>query len=119
MRTWGFAFTVDLVMIAPGLYEEPTSGIRITRDEPGRWVAYDPKLRDAVLGPLDLAGAPVDRAIQALRGGSKREEYLVARGGRLSTAACYVTRYLNDRAAGTLGARSRYGFHGDARDIPR
>lgn len=112
-RSWGFTHTVDLVMLAPGLYEEPKSGVRIIRDEPGVWVAYDPKLRDAVLNRASPESGP------ARRGVFHREEYLVARGSRLVLAACYLTRYLNDRAAGTLGARSRYGFHGDSRDIPR
>lgn len=118
-HAWGFDATVDLDQIAPGLYVEPKSGIRIQREEAGRWVVIDPKLREAALG-VDAAPASLDDSIRSVRTvQAKREEYLVGRGSRLATAACYLTRYLNDRAAGTLGARKHYGFHGDARPIPR
>lgn len=118
-HAWGFAETVEVVRIAPGLYEEPVSGLRVQREAPATWIVIDPKLRDTVLGP-DVVPNSLAKVIRASHiAEAKREDYTVARGSKLLTAVCYLTRYLSDHAAGTLGARNRYGFHGDARPVPR
>lgn len=111
---------MKLIKVHAGFYKTEDGTITVSKYEGRSWsgsrgayafTEWTATLRSAVGPEMDAAKAENRQ--------SNDGAYLIAKAAKFEDLKKRLVKYLDDRAAGTLGTRHRYGFSLDQRPVAR